>query len=167
MKRKYVSVVATLVLVLVSGAWGSCNKESLQKANLKFVTSVQAARKVTTVQHDFGHISDEGYVARLRAFKNVNATSDKLAETFELYKVITPENKQVFIDNVQISLNALNDLLIEGKLGIKNHEKQAEFTAWIGTAYGTLSSFKVFLEALKKPVDTEGVRIQKVKVDTL
>lgn len=163
LRKSYVA--ALLLLVVMSAGWGACGKESLVKTNLKVVTGVQTARKITTALHENKQLDDNGYRQRLEAFDRVYKTSDVLADSFEKFQVVTPENKQVFIDNTQEFINALQKLIDLRLVGVKNPATQAEWLTWLNTAYAAASSLKVTLNAVKNPVTTKGLKIRRIKVE--
>lgn len=160
--KKYLFVPVIALALLVS----ACGKESLEKANLKVVTSVRAARQITTLQHDFGQITDEAYVKRLQGFKKVYNASDKFADLFVEYDEINGTNKQKFIEGAQYFIETIEQLLADGTLGVKNDASQAKFKAYLNVAYATLSSAKVVIAAVDKPVPISDVKVTKIDTDS-
>lgn len=151
-----------LILAITMNACFLSSKEGIQKADLKLVTAVQTARKVTTTQHDFGKLTDEGYVRRLQAFKNVYTANNVIEQKFEAFTQITPENKEEFATAFQSLITALDELVKAGAVGVKSDASQEDFSRWLGVASLVAGSAKVAIAAIQKPVNISNVKIAKM-----
>jgi len=154
--------IAALVFALLAGVIGqsACGPENIQKKIGQFTRSVKSAREITTVQHTFGHLSDEEYVSRLKLFKSLYVSIDTLGDKIVEFGEINSTNKAevlIYLQNVNAGLLRL---LASGDLGIKDEATKAKFSNALLVASATLSSIELIVAAAKQPVPTKELVIK-------
>ncbi len=159
---KEMSTLAILCFMFVAQA---CGKEQIENSFAKTVVALRSARKVTTVQHKYGHIDDAAYKSRLllfdSAFDAVNSTGDTVAGFGE----ITPGNKQQVLDELNKLATTADKLIADGDVGVKNPESQNDYRRWLLLAKGLINSLKIGVAAIDKPVSVKDLKIPKAKIE--
>lgn len=161
--RTIKAFVLAFAIIAGSMAQTACGKDSIEKSIGTFVRSVKVAREVSTFQHDQKYLSDEEYSARLRAFKNVYISADKLGDKIVEFGEINAANKIEVIAYIKEVNKAIGELIETGNLGVKNETTRAKFYAALFTANATLSSIQVVVAAVQKPINTEEVKVAPVE----
>lgn len=154
-------IVTVLLMALSLNAVG-CSKEKIEKSLGNLTTAVKSAREVTTVQHKYGHITDEQYVERLEKFKAAYKAIDTLGDNIVQFGTIDEASRPTFLQNVRDLNKTLVALIQTGEYGVKNPVSKAEYTRWILLASGTASAIEVAIAASKTPVDVKGVKVEKM-----
>lgn len=157
---KYIAVVAIVLGLLLSQS--ACGKDSVEKAVTKTVRAIKAARQVTTEQHEYGHITDAEYVARLRLFRSVYVSADTLGDELAKYGEINNTNRDRILTNLRSLNAAVNQLVQSGDLGVKDPKSKANFAKYALLAAGTLSAIEVIIATAKKPIDVKEARLQRI-----
>lgn len=143
----------------------ACGKEQIENSFAKTVVALRSARQVTTVQHKYQHIDDAAYKSRLllfdSAFDAVNQTGDTIAGFGE----ITPGNKQQVLDELGKLATTVDKLVADGDIGIKNPASQNDYRRWLLLTKGIISSAKIAIAAIDKPVAVKDLKIPKANLN--
>lgn len=161
--RTFKAVVLSVALLFGVASQSACGKDSVEKAVGSFVRSVKVAREVSTLQYNEKYITPEQYASRLEAFKKVYIATDVLGDKLVEFGEINAANKLEVIGYIQKVNDAVNELINSGNLGVKNETTRAKFNTAMFTANATLSSIKVVIAAVQKPINTENVKVEAVE----
>ena len=157
--------VLFLVFAVLFGAIGqtACDKDKkvIIEENIgKFTRGVKSAREVTTVQHTFGHLTNEEYVKRLKLFKSLYKSIDVLGDRIVEFGEINSTNKAKVLEYIRDVNTGLIDLLNTGDLGVTDEAKRQAFTNTLLTASIALSSLEVIIAAAKDPLPTKEITVK-------
>lgn len=159
---KEMSTLAILCFMFIAQA---CGKEQIENSFAKTVVALRAARKVTTTQHDFNHIDDKAYKARLELFKHAYESVNEVGDTIAGFGEITPGNKQEVLDQLSKLATTVDKLIADGDVGVKNPQSQNDYRRWLLVSKAIISSAKVVIAAVDKPVPVKDLKLPKASVD--
>lgn len=156
-----------LIGVLSFGAMTqmACGKEQIENSFAKTVVALRAARKVTTTQHTYGHIDDAAYKSRLQLFSHAYDSINEVGDTIAGFGEITPGNKQEVLDQIGKLATTVDKLIADGDVGVKNPQSQNDYRRWLLVTRGIISSAKVVIAAVDKPVSIKDLKLPKASVD--
>lgn len=158
--RKLSSLI--LVFVLLGGGLSmACGKEQIENTVTKTVVALRAARKVTTVQHKYGHIDDKGYGERLTFFGRAYTSVDALGDTLADFGEINTANKQDILDKVNELAGTIDQLIAKGDVGVLNPQTQADYRRWLTVARAGINAIKIGVAAVEKPIPVKDLKIPK------
>ncbi len=163
------SSLLSLILIFAVGLASltsiACGKEQIENSFAKTVVALRSARKVTTVQHKYGHIDDAAYKSRLLLFDSANDAVNQTGDTIAGFGEITPGNKQQVLDEIKKLADTVDKLVADGDVGVKNPESQNDYRRWLMVAKGVINSAKVAIAAIDKPVAVKDLKIPKANLN--
>lgn len=166
MKRilKTILAVVGLFVVAINLMAASCSKASIEGNLYRGVRGVKAAREITTTQHQFGHITDEQYKARLLLFKSVYHDIDVLGDDLSAFAADADVKPNVLEGFRKLTLD-IGALAASGDIGVKNSSSQAAFFKWTTTASVAFTAIQSVVQNSHKPVKASEAKalVEKAK----
>lgn len=143
----------------------ACGKEQVENTVTKTVVALRAARKVTTVQHKYGHIEDDAYRSRLEFFRRTYNSVDALGDVLAEFGEINAGNKQAVLDKLQELAGTVDQLIASGDVGVVNAQSQNDYRRWLLVAKSGISAIKIAVAAIDKPLPVGNLKVTKTGAD--